>query len=145
MPCGRLFLRRFVVEDIEYARGKIVVRFVPSHFEIFLPVLCPWPAIVVDKTLIAGRQLSRPAVDVDDIRQALHVSMAKVWAVETCDASPMRCRPQRRHGALVVVAMGMADDHIFNVTGICAKAAVHMTSSETANTQNDSVFIMVGT
>ena len=51
----------------------------------------------------------------------------------------------QQRGALIMIAMGMADDHIFNVTGICAKAAVHMTSSETANTQNDSVFIMVGT
>src|SRR5215813_5354250 len=88
-----LFLWRFIVEDIEYACGKIAIGFVPSDFEIFLPVLCPRPAVVVDIAFVARRELRRLAVDVDDIRQAFHERMAKRRAVETCDAGPMRGGP----------------------------------------------------
>src|SRR5262245_6256699 len=92
LPLRRQLFLRLVVEDIEYARGKIAIGFVPSGLEIFLPVLCPWPAIVVDIAFVAWRKLGRSAIDVDDIRQAFHERMAKSWAVETRGTSPMRRR-----------------------------------------------------
>src|SRR5438874_1524990 len=82
--CGfrLLFPRR--VEEIEDVLGNFAFTgFIPSGFEILLPVLCPWPAIVIDVAIAGRRELSRPAVDVDDIGQAFDERMAKVRAVET--------------------------------------------------------------
>src|SRR5215468_3289993 len=67
------FLWRFVVEEVEDGCGKVAVGFVPSGFKIFFPVLCPRPAVVIDIAVVARCELSRPAFNVDDVRQAFHV------------------------------------------------------------------------
>src|SRR5262245_42672824 len=92
-----LFLCGLVVEDIEDLLGNFAfTRLCPSDFEILLPILCPGAPIVINVAIVGRRELSWPAIDIDDIRQAFHERMAQVRAVESGDASPMCGRTQRR-------------------------------------------------
>src|SRR4029453_2248418 len=69
-------------EDVEYFFRKVALsRLFPSCFEIFLPVLFPWPGRVGDESRIGIRELRRSAVRVLDIAYTLDVGVSPVRIV----------------------------------------------------------------
>src|SRR5688572_4625327 len=50
---------------------------------MFLPVLGPGTAVIIDETRISRSQLGRPAVGVLDIAQALDDAVASVWIIRS--------------------------------------------------------------
>src|SRR5439155_18996675 len=64
------------VQNIEDGGRQIVVRLIPSDFEILFPVLRPRPAIIIDVSRIRGGELVGSAVDVSELAQAFDVGVS---------------------------------------------------------------------
>src|SRR5687768_368260 len=99
------------VKDIEFElfedvgdRGReLRLRLVPAGLEELLPVLGPWPAVIVDEPRVRRSRLVGAAIGVEDVTQALDEREPLVRIVERCRSLPDLGRAQRPHERLGIV------------------------------------------
>src|SRR5262245_36582903 len=91
-------------EEVEYVlRNDFVLRLVPADFEVFFPVLGPWPSVVIDEAWIRARRLHGFSVDIPDVAQAFNVGVPAVRIVEAGRPVELHREMQRLDEGLRIV------------------------------------------
>src|SRR3990172_6476791 len=69
MVSSFLFLAFQLVQNLQDTGGEIIIWLVPAGLEVFLPILSPRPAVIVNEARVGIGQLRRASVGVLNIAQ----------------------------------------------------------------------------
>src|SRR5687767_6402261 len=104
-----LTLRRFedtgraLFKDVGDRRGQLFLWLLPARLEVFLPVLRPRTAVVVDEPGIGRGDLLGPAIGIVDVAQALDEVVPAIGIVRRRAAGEAVGRPHWRDEGLRIV------------------------------------------